>query len=207
VASLVPEDFRALLRGPLRWFYGATLVTSIGIGLSLLLNVIYVHDVRHHSIVFATSLLAANALISLAASPVIGTLTDLRGPAVVYLTMLVCEVIGLVVWALASSTVLLIVASVLMALASGSLFGPGSVILTRLVPTRTRQRAFGTNFMLLNLGIGFGGLVSASVVRLSHPATFTWVWVPRSSSRWPVSRFSMFANSAGPRLWTRLPTN
>jgi MFS family permease len=177
VASLVPEDFRALLRGPLRWFYGATLVTSIGIGLSLFLNVIYVHDVRHHSIVFATSLLAANAPISLAASPVIGTLTDLRGLAVVYLTMLVCEVIGLVVWALASSTVLLIVGSVLMALASGSLFGPGSDILTRLVPTGSRQRAFGTNFMLLNLGIGFGGLVSASVVRLSHPATFTWLYL------------------------------
>jgi MFS family permease len=108
---------------------------------------------------------------------VIGTLTDLRGLAVVYLTMLVCEVIGLVVWALASSTVLLIVGSVLMALASGSLFGPGSDILTRLVPTGSRQRAFGTNFMLLNLGIGFGGLVSASVVRLSHPATFTWLYL------------------------------
>jgi MFS family permease len=57
------------------------------------------------------------------------------------------------------------------------LFGPGSVILTRLVPSGSRQRAFGTNFMLLNLGIGLGGLVSASVVRLSHPATFTGLYL------------------------------
>jgi MFS family permease len=64
-----------------------------------------------------------------------------------------------------------------MALGNGSLFGPGSVILTRLVPTESRQRAFGTNFMLLNLGIGLGGLVSASVVRLSHAATFTGLYL------------------------------
>ncbi len=91
--------------------------------------------------------------------------------------MLVGEVVGLVVFALASSTAPLIVGSVLIALSSGALFGPGSVILTRLVPPESRQRAFGTNFMLLNLGIGLGGLVSASVVRLSHPVTFTWLYL------------------------------
>jgi MFS family permease len=177
VEPLVPQDFRALLRGPLRWYYVSTVVTSIGIGLSFVLSVIYVHDIRHHSIAFATGLLAANATVGLVASPVIGTLTDRRGPVVVYLTLLAVEVVGLAVWAFASSTFQLVAGSILMALSSGAMFGPGSVILSRLAPNEMRQRSFGTNFMLLNLGIGLGGLISASVVRLSHPATFTWLYL------------------------------
>ena len=40
-----------------------------------------------------------------------------------------------------------------------------------------RQRAFGFNFMLVNLGIGFGGLVSASIVDLHRPETFTVLYI------------------------------
>jgi hypothetical protein len=44
-----------------------------------------------------------------------------------------------------------------------------STLLSRLVALELRQRAFGVNFMLVNLGIGFGGLISASVVNLEQP--------------------------------------
>jgi MFS family permease len=177
VEPIIPAPFRALLRGPLAWYYAATLVTSIGIGLSFVLSVIYVHDIRHHSIYFATGLLAANAVIGLAAASVIGTLTDRHGPVVVYVTLLLGESAGLVVWAYADTAALLVFASVILAVCGGAIFGPGSVIVARLVAPELRQRAYGTNFMLLNLGIGIGGLVSASVVRLSEPVTFTWLYL------------------------------
>ncbi len=174
---LVPKEFRVLLRGPLGWFYSATMIIAVGVGLSFVLSVIYVHDIRHHSIAFATGLLALNAVVGLVAAPVIGTVTDRRGPTAVIATLLLGEASGLVLWAFATSTIELLAGSFLMALSGGALFGPGTVILTRLVPTDMRQQAYGTNFMLLNLGIGVGGLVSASVVRLSDPATFTGLYV------------------------------
>jgi MFS family permease len=177
VEPLVPKEFRVLLRGPLGWFYSATTIIAVGVGLSFVLSVIYVHDIRHHSIAFATGLLALNAVVGLVAAPVIGTVTDRRGPTTVIVTLLFGEATGLVLWAFATSTVQLLAGSFLMALSGGALFGPGTVILTRLVPTDMRQQAYGTNFMLLNLGIGVGGLVSASVVRLSDPATFTALYM------------------------------
>jgi len=50
-------------------------------------------------------------------------------------------------------------------------------MLSRLVAPEHRQRAFGFNFMLVNLGIGFGGLISASVVNLQRPGTFVALYI------------------------------
>ena len=52
-----------------------------------------------------------------------------------------------------------------------------STMLSRLVSPDHRQRAFGVNFMFVNLGIGFGALVSASVVNLHRPDTFVVLYV------------------------------
>ncbi len=175
--SLLPAEFRTLLRGPLGWFYTTTLVTSLGYGLTLVLSVVYVHDIRHLSVAFATGLLAVNAMVGLVASPLIGTMTDRRGPVPVYVTLVACEVAATVSWAFADTWWWLLVTSVVLAACGGALFGPGAALLSRLVPEHLRQQAFGTNFMILNLGIGLGGLVSAAVVDLERPATFTWLYL------------------------------
>ena len=177
MGPLLPHQFRALLRGPLGWFYAATLVTSLGIGLTLVFSVVYVHDVRHFPVGVATGLLAVNALVGLGASPVIGTMTDRHGPVPVYLCLMGTEVVATVGWAFADRLLWLVATSVVLAASGGALFGPGSALLSRLVPEELRQQAFGTNFMILNLGIGFGGLVSATVVDLRHPVTFTWLYL------------------------------
>lgn len=177
MSSLLPPEFRSLLRGPLGWFFAATLVTSLGIGLTLVFSVVYVHDIRHFSVAFATGLLAVNALVGLAASPLIGTMTDRFGPVPVYVTLVAGEVLATVSWAFADSLWWLVATSVVLAASQGALFGPGSALLARLVPEHLRQQAFGTNFMILNLGIGLGGLVSAAVVDLHRPVTFTWLYL------------------------------
>ena len=174
---LVPTEFRGLLRGPLGWFYAAVMVTALGIGLTLVFSVVYVHDVRHFPVGFATGLLALNAAVGLAASPAIGTLTDRFGPVPVYVTLVVCEVGATVSWAFADTVLWLVVTSVVLAASAGSIFGPGGVLLARLVTEELRQRAFGVEFMILNLGIGLGGLVSAAVVDLARPVTFTWLYL------------------------------
>ncbi len=175
--SLFPPGFKSLLRGPLGWFYLVTIIQAVGFGLSLVLTVVYVHDIRHFSVFFATTLLAVNAIVGLGISPVIGSFTDRVGPLPVYLTLVVTSVVAEVSWAFADNAPWLIATSLLMAATGGALFGPGSVLLTRLVPEELRQQSYGTNFMILNAGIGVGGLLSAAIVNLHDPKTFTILYV------------------------------
>jgi hypothetical protein len=45
-------------------------------------------------------------------------------------------------------------------------------MLTRLVPLDVREKVYGVNFMLLNAGLGLGGVISALMVDVSSVATF-----------------------------------
>jgi MFS family permease len=70
-----------------------------------------------------------------------------------------------------------VLAALLIAVFGGAGWGPSSTMLSRLVSPEHRQRAFGVNFMLVNLGIGFGSLISASVVDLRSPDTFVALYI------------------------------
>jgi MFS family permease len=82
----------------------------------------------------------------------------------------------LILWAHAHSETEATVAALLLAFFGGAGWGPSSTLLSRIVDADHRQRAFGFNFMLVNLGIGFGGLVSASIVDLHHPSSFVLLY-------------------------------
>ena len=64
-----------------------------------------------------------------------------------------------------------LVATVL-ALGGAGLWSAQSTLLSRSVDEDQRQRVFGINFLLLNLGIGIGGLVAGLIVDVDRPATF-----------------------------------
>jgi MFS family permease len=172
IETLVPADFRGSVTGPLRRFYIGTFVSCMGSGLTLSLFVIYLHNVRGFSTNFATLLLSAAALVGIASSPIWGTLTDRFGPMRVIIVAVVADAATLILWAHAHSESQAAVAALLLAIFGGAGWGPSSTLLTRIVPPEHRQRAYGFNFMLVNLGIGFGGLVSASIVDLHQPESF-----------------------------------
>lgn len=169
--------FRAALRGPLGLFYAVTMIISLGYGLIFVFNVVYIHDIRHHTVLFATSLLALNAVLGLLAAPLTGTLTDRFGPVPVLAGTIVGESIGILTFALSSSAWALTCSMAVIAIFGGGLFGPGSALLARLSGEEHRQRAFAVNFLLLNLGLGLGGLVAALVVNIHQPRTFTVLFV------------------------------
>ena len=171
--TLVPRDFRQGLRGPLRRFYLCVVLNAVGNGLTLSFFVVYLHNVRHFSTGFATLLLSASAVAGLVASPLWGTLTDRWGPVRIILLSYATSAIALVGWAFAHTRPQAVAAALGLAFFSAAGWGPASTMLSRMVDESQRQRAFGFNFMLLNLGIGFGGLISASIVDLHHPITFT----------------------------------
>ncbi len=173
VESLVPADFRRAIDAPLRRFYTCTFINCVAMGLTLSLYVVYLHNVRGFSTGFATILLSISAIAGLASSPLWGTATDRFGPWRVTLFAYVCDAGALVVFAMIHTKGEAFVAALLLAVFGGAGWGPNSTMLSRLVAEEHRQRAFGFNFMLVNLGIGFGGLVSALFVDTHHPATFT----------------------------------
>jgi MFS family permease len=175
--ALVPVDFRSSIRGPLRRFYTCTFIGCIGNGLTLSLFVIYLHNVRHFSTAFATLLLALSAVVGLASTPLWGTMTDRLGPLRVILFAYGADAVALVFWAFAHTHEQAFVAALLIAVFGGAGWGPGSTMLSRMVSPEHRQRAFGVNFMLVNLGIGFGALISASVVDLRQPDTFVGLYI------------------------------
>lgn len=177
LSTLLPADFRSSINRPLRLFFTSTFLACIGRGLTLSLFVVYLHNVRGFSTTFSTLLLSAAAILGLATGPMWGTLTDKIGPYPVLITTFYAEAVGLVFWAFARTELSATLTGVAISILGGAGWGPASTMLTRMMPPEQRQRAFGVNFLLVNLGIGFGGLISASIVDLHRPVTFTILYV------------------------------
>jgi len=177
VSKLLPQDFRDLVSGPLRRYFLATLLWALGTGLTLSLSVVYIHNIRHFSIAFATILLTMMSICVMGVSPLIGTLVDRYGPSRILAVSVSVAVVGDVSWAFAHSASWIVISAALLTLSGTGMWGPSSVILARMAEGEQRQRAFGVNFMLVNLGIGAGGLVSASLVDLHNASTFTHLYL------------------------------
>ena len=177
VGRLVPEDFRAEVRGPLRRLYLATLVNCFGNGMAFAMFVVYLHNVRGFSTTFATLLLAVTAVVGLLVAPLWGSLVDRWGPGIIGVGSYVMSALGLALWTTVHTKTEAIVIAIVITLFEGAGWGPGMVMMTRLVAEEHRQRAYGVNFMLVNLGIGGGLLVSASIVSLPHPRSFTLLYL------------------------------
>ncbi len=174
---LVPADFREVITQPIRFLYTSVFLGCTGMGLTLSMFVVYLHNVRGHSTAFAAGLLAASSLIGVLLTPVWGTAIDRFGPWPVAMFSMSANSLALVAWAFSRSTPATLVSAVALACVGGGSWGPNAVLLSRLVPSEHRQRAFGLNFMIVNLAIGFGALASAALVDLHHPATFTALYL------------------------------
>lgn len=174
---LVPADFRSEVRGPLRRLYLATLVNCFGNGLAFAMFVVYLHNVRGFSTTFSTLLLSASAIVALAVSPVWGTLTDRIGPYKTGLIGFFASAAALALWAAVHTRTQAVVVALLITMFEEASWGPGTVMMTRLVQEPHRQRAYGVNFMMINVGIGMGLLVSATIVSVRHPHSFTVLYL------------------------------
>jgi len=175
--TVLPRDFRVALTRPLRQFYVSVFISCFALGLTLSLYIVYLHNVHHFSVSFATGLLSMGAVIGLASSGLWGTVTDRIGPVPTMLLIGAGSAAALTNWAFIESRPQAIVAAACLALFNGGGFGPGATLLTRLCPPEHRQRAYALNFMMVNLGVGLGGLVSAAVVDLTNPLTFRHLYL------------------------------
>ncbi|MGE0818077.1 MAG: MFS transporter [Candidatus Nanopelagicales bacterium] len=173
VAQEQPVSIREVLNPPIARMLVGIGCSALGGGLIMSLLAVYLHQVRGLPLQLAGLVLTFQALLGLAFSPIVGMVVDRIGPKPVLLTALGIEAVGTVAIGFAQTAPQAFLAAGVMAIGNAGLWAPQAAILSRLTTPERRQRVFGLQFMLLNLGIGLGGLVGAAVVDVDRPWTFT----------------------------------
>ncbi|MBY8875411.1 MFS transporter [Micromonospora sp. PLK6-60] len=169
---------RALPRRPeARRILVGTLLSAIGRGLTLPFLFIYLTDVRGLSDPRAGLVIGWYGAVTLALSPLGGTLIDRFGARRVVLPCLLIEAAGTGALALVDSTASAFLVATVMAVGGSAIWSGQNTILASLTDAGERQRVYGLNFALLNLGIGIGGLTSGAIVDIARPATFQLIYL------------------------------
>ena len=160
-----------------RRFLFGVLLNSLGGGLTLPILIIYLHSVRGLSLLQSSLVLSWMALVGLFVSPVFGALVDRIGPKRVLLFGIVCSVAGALGWVAVDTWEEALLVGGVVAVANSASWPPQTTLAARMVDEEQRQKLFGWQFMMLNLGLGLGGLVSAVIVDVNHPVSFTYLFV------------------------------
>jgi len=159
------KDFTAILNPKSRKMVLGIALNAIGGGMTLSLLLVYLHDMRGFTNTFGGLLLSWGALVSLAASTPMGALVDKVGPKKVMIFGLLLNSAAATSLAFASTNLHVILALTAINIAGQAIWPSQSVVLTRVTPEEHRAKIFGLNFMLLNLGLGLGGLISSLIIQ------------------------------------------
>jgi MFS family permease len=166
LASKLPfKEFTALLNPHSRRIVAGIALSAIGRGMTLSLLMVYLHDMRGFTTSFGGLLMAWGALFGIACSAPLGALVDRLGPKIVMVLGLVISAISGFGFAFVSTKTLAIIVMTLFSIGNQCIWPAQMVMLTRLTPAEIRSKIFGFNFMLMNLGLGVGGLLSSLIIR------------------------------------------
>jgi MFS family permease len=154
-----------------RLFVGIAL-SALGSGLTMPFLYVYLSEVRGISTATVGLLFAWMGLLGFAGSPLGGTLIDRFGPRPVMITGLTAEALGVASLALVHNAWHAMAVATFITLGTVGLYPAATAMLTRLVPEGGREKVYGFQFMLMNAGLGVGGMVSALLVHVGDPSSF-----------------------------------
>lgn len=160
-----------------RFLLSTVALQHLGRGMTLPFTVIYLNEVRHLPLETAGTVMAVLALAAAVLAGPMGSLTDTIGARWMLIIAGVSHAIGAVIMAFATSAAPAFVAAILMGLSAGIGWAAANTFISALVRGPLRQRYFGVNFALLNLGIGAGGLIAGLFVEVSRPVTFEAIFL------------------------------
>lgn len=152
-------------------------LSALGNGLVLPYTFIYFHNVRGFPTAVAGLIASYGALASLAISPLVGNLIDKWGPKPVLLASLIVSSIGYCGLSLVKTIPMAFFVTTICAIGQSAMWPSQNAISTELTPEPLRERIYGAQFAMLNLGIGIGGLVSSLVVTLDNARTFELLFI------------------------------
>ncbi|WP_372516120.1 MFS transporter [Streptantibioticus silvisoli] len=160
-----------------RWILVGAALSALGRGLTLPFLFIYLTEVRGLSGTLAGLAIGLYGVGSLVLSPVGGSLIDRIGVRRVLLPCLAIEGVGTAGLAFVGSLWTVLLVMTVIAIGSSAIWAGQSVLLASLTAPGERQRVFGLQFTLLNLGMGLGGLMSGAVIDVHRPVTFQAIYL------------------------------
>ena len=175
--SEIVREYYAILNPNSKKVVLGVLLSAIGTGMTLSLLLVYLHDMRGFTNTFGGFLLSFGAAVSLLTGGPVGYLIDRIGPKKVIIVGIVAEAIGTGGWAFVQDRRDAIIVMTIQSVGAAFIWPPINVMLTRLTEVKDRQNIFGLNFMLLNLGIGLGGLVASLVITEGSLRSFQIMYI------------------------------
>jgi MFS family permease len=166
------KEFTVLLNPQSRKIIFGICLNAIGGGMTLSLLLVYLHDMRGFTNTFGGLLLAYGSLVSIIASSPMGALVDRIGPKKVIIGGLLLNSAAAFSLSQVQTHFQAVIVMTGLNIAGQAIWPSQSVILTRLTPERDRSKIFGFNFMLLNLGLGVGGLLSSLIIQRGDLLSF-----------------------------------
>lgn len=157
-------------------------LNALGNGLVMPFAFVYFHSVRHIPTSIAGLIFSYGALISLLAAPFVGTLIDKWGPRPILILSLCTLGIGYASFALIRTIPQAFLAMTLSAIGNSAAWPSQGALTTELTPDHLREKIYGLQFALLNLGLGLGGLASSLIVSIDKPHTFEMLYIGNGAS-------------------------
>jgi MFS family permease len=176
------KEFTVLLNPQSRKIVFGICLNAIGGGMTLSLLLVYLHDMRGFTNTFGGLLLAYGSIVSIISSTPMGALVDRIGPKKVMIGGLLLNSAAAFSLSQVQTHFHAILAITFINIAGQAIWPSQSVILTRVTPEKDRSKVFGFNFMLLNLGLGMGGLLSSLIIQGGDLLSFQIMyWVDAST--------------------------
>jgi MFS family permease len=165
-----------------RWLLSTVVVQFFGRGLTLPFTIIYLHEVRGFSLGLSGTLMGLIAVIGMTVTGPAGALVDRYGARRVMLTGLFFAVAGYAVLAFATVPAIAALGLALFGVQLGVGWPSVNALVATVVDGDLRQRYYGVNFALLNLGVGVGGVVGGLVVDVERPGTFVMAFLVNAAT-------------------------
>ncbi|MEJ6760603.1 MAG: MFS transporter [Candidatus Planktophila sp.] len=176
------KEFTVLLNPQSRKIVIGICLNAIGGGMTLSLLLVYLHDMRDFTNTFGGLLLAYGSIVSIVASTPMGALVDRIGPKKVMIGGLILNSAAAFSLSQIETHMQAIFSLTFISIAGQAIWPSQTVILARVTPEKDRSKIFGFNFMLLNLGLGFGGLLSSLIIQENNLFSFqVMYWVDAST--------------------------
>lgn len=153
------------------------LFNAFGNGVVLPFTLIYLHNVRGFSLGVAGLVLGTNAVVSLVAGPISGGLVDRVGGKRMLAVALLFLFLGIGGYALVRDPWHAFAAATLTGIGNGGFWPAQSTLIAGLTPLDKRPVAFAMQRVVMNLGIGLGGLAGGLIATTDEPRSFELLFV------------------------------
>lgn len=190
------------------WFVASSLVNSLGSGLFYPFAVLYFHQVAGLSLPLVGLGLTVATGLSLATVPAQGALVDRVGARSILIAAHLLRAGGFLAYLLVHSFPVFLLLAALVAI--GSSTPAGSVLVAEIAAPEDRDRWFGLSRVLVNAGLGAGGLLGGVAVATGGIAGYQWIVVLNALSfvvaAGMVARLRMPAAKASMRVSSQATT-